>query len=533
MVNSGAVMAAGALTTVRDLAIVVPGGTGMDGLRLSGTAENVAITPAAGAVSPTGVVVADGASFAHGALAMPGGTGASLQGGSTLADSRVSGLYAIQASGSPVMVRRSRLAGSSYGILAYYAALTVEDTIVDLGGSSGTGIMSAANVNGSATAALRHVTIVHGAPGAVAVSIDASSGKASTATLRDSVIAGVGHAISLTAAGAGSVASLTTSFSSYETAGVLRSGSGGAATPALQPASNPLSTTPGFVDAAAGDWRLRHDSPLVDAATPGALAAGESVTDADGLPRVIGGRRDAGAFEYQRRAPVVTATAGATSTVAGEAVAFTGSATDPDPGEAIAGYQWTFDDGTAVPAGAGATHAFATPGVHTATLTAVDAAGVPGAAGVSVTVVAAASPDGPPPVTGPRVVPVKPVLSALALSPRAFRSGTGTGRGTRLTYKLSAPAQVTFRVQRAVTGRLRGTTCSTAQTAGGRRCTKYVTVTGKLTQAGRTGANTLRFSGRIGGHALKPGAYRLVARAGSEPVVRAAFRIAAAPAKKR
>jgi hypothetical protein len=50
-------------------------------------------------------------------------------------------------------------------------------------------------------------------------------------------------------------------------------------------------------------------------------------------------------------------------------------------------------------------------------------------------------------------------------------------------------------------------------------------VPGKVTHPGVRGANALRFSGRLGRRTLKRGRYRLVARAGTGPVVRAAFRI--------
>jgi hypothetical protein len=529
--DSSTVLVAGAVTTVRDLAITVPGGNGMGGLRLNGTAENVSIGLAAGGgTSATGVTITNGASFAHGTLAVPGGTGAEMQAGSTLTDSQVSGLYGIQASGGVVAVRGSRVKGSSYGILGYYAALKVEDTLVDLGGQSATGIMSAANGNGNATATLAHVTFVHGAPTAAALVIQANSSSISTATMRDSIISDVGHPISLAADQAGSVASLTTSSSSYPSAGIVRTGSNGAATPAVPAASSPLSTTPGFVDAPGGDWRLRHDSPLVDAGTTGALAPGEPSTDADGLPRLVGGRRDAGAFEYQRRAPTVTAAASAANTVTGVPIAFSGAATDPDAGDGIPHAQWTFDDGATVPAGAAATHAFTTAGAHTATLTATDPTGLAGSATVTVQVAAAeepplpAMPGGPPP---PGAVPIVPssVLTALTISPRAFRPGAGARRGARLTYRLSAPALVTFRVERAVAGHLRGGRCATS--GRGKKCTRYVTMAGEMTQAGVAGANVLRLSGRLGRRTLKPGRYRLVARAGTGPLTRATFRIAA------
>jgi hypothetical protein len=118
-----------------------------------------------------------------------------------------------------------------------------------------------------------------------------------------------------------------------------------------------------------------------------------------------------------------------------------------------------------------------------------------------------------------------PVLSALAFSRRTFLPGTGS-RGSRLTYRLSAPAVVTFGIERAAAGRMRGTTCS-GRPGHGRRCTRYVAMAGRFTQAGRKGTNTLRFAGRVGGHTLAPGRYRVVARVPNGPAVRATFQITA------
>ena len=61
----------------------------------------------------------------------------------------------------------------------------------------------------------------------------------------------------------------------------------------------------------------------------------------------------------------------------GQAVTFTGSATESDPGETVTGLAWRFDDGGAA-TGTDAPHAFATAGKHTATLTATDSAGATG-----------------------------------------------------------------------------------------------------------------------------------------------------------
>jgi PKD repeat protein len=185
-------------------------------------------------------------------------------------------------------------------------------------------------------------------------------------------------------------------------------------------------------------------------------------------------------------------------------------------------YQWTFDDGTAAPAGASATHAFTTPGVHTATLTATDAAGVQASKTVQVTVVAL-----PPPAKcngcacgGTPCKPlVSPHLSGLAVHPSRFRAPrrgstvlTPTTRGGALvTFTLSARTQVQFTPARIVAGVMRGAKCVAAgHGVHGRRCTRLVALRG-FARRGVGGANSFRFSGRIAGHALPPGRYELIA----------------------
>ena len=93
-------------------------------------------------------------------------------------------------------------------------------------------------------------------------------------------------------------------------------------------------------------------------------------------------------------------------------------------------------------------------------------------------------PGTPPPTDGPTTVPPSPlVLSSLKLKPRAFT----LRHGTTISYRLSRPARVRFSVKRV--GKLRGS----------------------LSKAGVAGKNELRFKGRFGKRALKPGSYRLVA----------------------
>ncbi|HEY0344809.1 MAG TPA: CAP domain-containing protein, partial [Solirubrobacteraceae bacterium] len=82
-------------------------------------------------------------------------------------------------------------------------------------------------------------------------------------------------------------------------------------------------------------------------------------------------------------------------------------------------------------------------------------------------------------------------ISGLALSPTRLRPG---GLGS-VVYELSAPATVTFRVQRFV---------------GGRRAGRHFRMlAGSVTDAGGDGANAFAFRGRLRGRPLAPGRYRL------------------------
>ena len=114
-----------------------------------------------------------------------------------------------------------------------------------------------------------------------------------------------------------------------------------------------------------------------------------------------------------------------------------------------------------------------------------------------------------------------PVVSRYRLSPTAFlaaRSGP-TARlvkrpptGTVASYRLSEDARTTLSVRRAAAGRRRGRTCErpSARNRRGRRCTRYLAVRGTFQHADRAGSRRLRFMGRIGGHRLARGRYRLV-----------------------
>lgn len=99
---------------------------------------------------------------------------------------------------------------------------------------------------------------------------------------------------------------------------------------------------------------------------------------------------------------------------------------------------------------------------------------------------------------------VAPKLSKLRLSRKRFRVGRGATarsaavrRGTVIGYTLSEPASATLRIERRKLVR-----------KGGKRVRRYRKA-GTLKRKGQAGRRRVKFSGRIGKRALKPGLYRL------------------------
>jgi hypothetical protein len=127
---------------------------------------------------------------------------------------------------------------------------------------------------------------------------------------------------------------------------------------------------------------------------------------------------------------------------------------------------------------------------------------------------------GCPPAGGP-----EPVLAAIGserLAPRSFAaaprgpSAVAARRryGAKVTYTLNQPASTRFTVVGLRRGRKAGNgrcVVPTRRNRTARRCTRAVTLRGSFTRAGKLGSNSFRFTGRIGGRRLRPGAYQLVA----------------------
>jgi subtilisin-like proprotein convertase family protein len=149
----------------------------------------------------------------------------------------------------------------------------------------------------------------------------------------------------------------------------------------------------------------------------------------------------------------------------------------------------------------------------------------------------------PPPPGGNPPVAKAAALSKLKLSPTTFRAATRGASvaakkkpkkppvGTKVSYRLDKAAKLTFSVLRVTTGRRSGKKCvaQTKKNRKAKKCTRLVGVKGSFTHNGKTGANTLKFSGRVGGKRLGAGSYRLraVATVGTlkSKTLEAAFKV--------
>jgi hypothetical protein len=226
---------------------------------------------------------------------------------------------------------------------------------------------------------------------------------------------------------------------------------------------------------------------------------------------------------------LVTGTADKSTVAVGKPVSFSGSATTVEDGDGIAGYQWTFDDGASVPAGASVVHAFATPGLHTATVTVRDLAGVTSSARVGVTatpldVCALAACAGCGGAATAVACPNARAVTALRIKPRAFHAArrggiTASRGGAQVTYTmLGGVSIVSFTIKRAVAGISRGAGCARrVRGLHGRRCTRYVSAAGGFSRISPAGGNGFRLTGRAGGKKLAPGRYELIAHLASAP----------------
>jgi limonene-1,2-epoxide hydrolase len=275
-------------------------------------------------------------------------------------------------------------------------------------------------------------------------------------------------------------------------------------------------------------------SPAIAAGDPGCLdlAGMALVTDQRGVPRPQGAACDIGAYEV---APP-SASTGAASAISAVGAHLAATVT-PNSGDAAV----HFDYGTTSAYGS------QTAVQHLAGVTASPVATTLSGLSAHTTYhfrVVATSPDGTA-VGADRTFTTAAggaVVRGVMLSPTAFAAAPNGPSalaarlhrryGTKATFTLNEPADVRFTVVQPQPGRVaRSGRCvkPTPKSRRAPRCTRLRGLHGSFTRSGAAGANHFRFSGRLAGHKLKLGRYKLVAtpRTGGKPgpAASAAFRI--------
>ncbi len=120
-----------------------------------------------------------------------------------------------------------------------------------------------------------------------------------------------------------------------------------------------------------------------------------------------------------------------------------------------------------------------------------------------------------------RSLALKPAKFHAAASGEAVSSAKKKGKpptGSTVTYELTNPGAVDFSLERGVEGRKVGGKCvkKTHANRSHKACTVYKPLTGGFSvTAAQGGVNDFKFSGRMAGKALRPGAYKLVGKTGS------------------
>jgi hypothetical protein len=461
----------GAGSSASNLEVLIPSGaSSVTGVFVNGSVTNVAVVAASGSSDPQGAQVDPGDSFT-GSVDLSAASGASKLGigldGGTIAGSTIKGAQTGIEAGGNATITRTAISGATDEDVTMSDGGTLELTssLLELGtpcGGGCAGVYVTDDTNPSHEVDLANIdqdTIVAGSTsgGAAAGWAVAVNGEGNTNSATAEIDSSVGVGFPAPGGGSGGnvecykgtggTGAVSIGYSSFNFTGMT--GASGSITPACptptltsnEDQGGPSPVAPVFVNAGADDYHLPYNSPLVDAGDP-SLSGG---TDLDGNARVVNGKTDIGAYEYQRGAPTVSAS-GPASATPGQSLGFQGSASDPNHGESISSYTWSFDDGTRA-SGAGVTHAYTTAGTHVATLTVTEPNGLSASATVT-TVVALPA----------------PVISGVSFIQAHF-SGTRKHRklhGAEISLQLSEAATVTMTLERAVRGREKNGTCLAA-----------------------------------------------------------------------
>jgi hypothetical protein len=319
--------------------------------------------------------------------------------------------------------------GLDTGLLAYGSTINADNVLVKLDppGVGGQAFYAEGTGGTPANIDVRHATATGGTATSTGLRVRSGTNPAEVASgsLVSSIVRVPGTALSRQTQGAGPTpAHLAANFNDFDAGASVDIGPGNG--PGSQSDLNRTTADPRFLDAAAGDLRLRYDSPVIDAGH--AVDLGTGPEDFAGDERVVDGngdgtaRRDMGAYEYQRRAPAAPAvTVAPPSALTGDPIAWSATASDPD-GDPV-NLTWTWSDGVGS-SGPLVSRTFTSPGTYTGTARATDATGLSTSASADATVGARPGTTPPPP---PRDV-TPPSFSFLSTKARLTAKGTITLR---------------------------------------------------------------------------------------------------------
>lgn len=404
-----------------------------------------------------------------------------------------------------VDIRRTRIRATRVGVTAIDGITTIESSLIRVAGPDAIGLY-ALSATGTMVLA-SHLTIFGSGADSEGVAATGSGDHDVQVKLDNSIIHGFAHGVRRSSTDVDSDASVFLTNVNYAAAADLEQGTGAIVR------TNTIQQKPGFIDPAAGDYRLYPTSPLVD---KGRVESYVWIMGQDlaGLDREVGARRDLGAFESQALAPVAVI-AGAGDVDPGQALALSGAQShDQDPGGVVVGWDWTFGDGTTA-SGKDVQHAWAQPGTYQVALTVTDTSGKSHTAKASVVV---------------RTPPVE--TSGSDESGGGIGGGTGggeSGGGTATPTVTTAGADRTAPAISRLSRRARTLRFSLSETA-----SVVARVQRRVGRKFRAASAAKRLSGKAGRNAVKlaklrPGRYRAtvvaVDAAGNRSVKRLAFRV--------
>jgi hypothetical protein len=512
----------------------------VSGVALHGPGEldDVAIDGDPGSYNPDGVELLGSDTITGSSIALPAG-GACIQVSSgasvTLTSDVISGCsIGLNSQGGSTLARYLRISDAQTGVDAGGGtSLTIEDSLLTFTNSAKA--LDASGSGSATTLTANHVTLVGPGSGTGAEAFNHATTNTTTLNLNDSIIRGFSTSLARDTT-TSHPASIVDNYDDYDVSTISQTGPSGTGSITSSHVYNNID--PQFLNAAAGDYHLAAGSPLIDQ-DPKPLGIAESTLDFDGNLRIINGARDLGAFE---RPLVPTVTTGGASAIGTTSATLSG-VVNPGGGATT----WSLLYGPTAAHGSSTASASLAPSLSdqpaAVTLTGLS----PGTTyhyAFSASNYAGPQTGADRTFTTATAAAAKPRLSGLKLSPSSFaaaRSGASlaAASGARLRYRLSSAATVSFRVRRLLPGVRAGRRCM-ARKAGherGRRCTRALLVKGSFSRKSTAGANSVRFSGRVGGRALSRGSYRLTATpagpGGKGKAVSVNFKIVAGKARHR